>query len=570
MSISPSQARPDGRFDELRTSPPVYPQTTHLSRGVNTALFLGSKRDRIGRMESVKEILQKMSSPTAGELALVEKAYNFAAEAHKSHVRFSGEPYLVHLVETAKGLAELGMGAKTVVAGLLHDAIEDAGVAPETIEKEFGKEIRFLVEGVTKLGRLKYRGAERHLESLRKLLVATGKDARVLIIKLMDRLHNMRTLKYVPAEKRTRIALETLEIYAAIAHRLGMGMVRRQLEDLAFENAFPKEFVETKQLLAERSKETFERLEKMSRTLRKEVAKEGMTGFHSDYRVKGLYSLWRKLERKGGDIDKIYDIAALRVIVKDVPDCYQVLGIVNKLWQPLPNKIKDYIAFPKPNGYQSLHTTVFSGDGGIVEVQIRTEEMHKEAEFGITAHVIYKDPSSAKAAEGRGTSFDWIKSLIPSFRKMTPIPKTDKENDSKRARYGAQGGPEWLEGLSEDLVNPDFETTLKTDIFTARVFVFTPTGDVVDLPSNSSSIDFAYAIHSDIGDHVFASKVNGKMVALDTPLNNGDIVEIVTKKSAAPKQKWLDFAKTTLARRHIRMAMEKAAKEAAPRARKKL
>ncbi len=518
-------------------------------------------------MESVKEILTKMGAPTKEDLALVEKAYNFAAEAHKDHKRFSGEPYLVHLVETAKGLAGLGMGAKTVAAGLLHDSVEDAGVKPEALEKEFGKEIRFLVEGVTKLGRLKYRGAERHRESLRKLLVATGQDARVLIIKLMDRLHNMRTLNWVPEEKRQRIALETLEIYAAIAHRLRIGPLRRELEDLAFEYAFPKEYAETKKLLTERSKETMERLEKMSRTLRHEVAKEGMKGFHSDYRIKGLYSLWRKLARKEGDIEKIYDIAALRIIVKDVPDCYRVLGTVNKLWQPLPNKIKDYIAFPKPNGYQSLHTTVFSGDGGIVEIQIRTEEMHREAEYGITAHVFYKDPSSAKATEGRGTSFDWIKSLIPSFRRNTS--KSDLL-ENKRARYGAQGGPEWLSEFTEGSDDPDFETTLKTDIFTARVFVFTPTGDVVDLPSNSSSIDFAYAIHSDIGDHVFASKVNGKMVALDTPLNNGDIVEIVTKKSAVPKQKWLDFAKTTLARRHIRMAMEKAEKVAAPRAHKKL
>jgi len=523
-------------------------------------------------MESVKEILQKMSSPSPEELALVEKAYNFAAEAHKDHKRFSGEPYLVHLVETAKGLAGLGMGPKTVAAGLLHDAIEDAGVAPETIEKEFGKEIRFLVEGVTKLGRLKYRGAERHRESLRKLLVATGKDARVLIIKLMDRLHNMRTLKYVPEEKRARIALETLEIYAAIAHRLGMGLVRRQLEDLAFEYAFPAEFAETKKLLAGKSKETFGRLEKMSRTLRKEVAKEGITGFHSDYRVKGLYSFWRKLERKGGDVDKVYDIAALRVIVKDVPDCYQVLGIVNKLWQPLPNKIKDYIAFPKPNGYQSLHTTVFSGDGGIVEVQIRTEEMHAEAEYGITAaHVFYKEGDekrgkhpSAKGDSASGGSFDWIKRLIPSFKKPGQKTEEKPKDGVKRARYGAQGGPEWLEDLTEESEDPDFETTLRTDIFTERVFVFTPTGDVVDLPANSSSIDFAYAIHSDIGDHVAGAKVNGKLVPLDTPLHNGDIVEIATKKAAAPKQKWLDFAKTTLARRHIRMALEKEAKSHAP------
>jgi guanosine-3',5'-bis(diphosphate) 3'-pyrophosphohydrolase len=523
-------------------------------------------------MESVKEILQKMGAPTPEDLALVEKAYNFAAEAHKSHMRFSGEPYLVHLVETAKGLAGLGMGPKTVAAGLLHDSIEDAGVAPETIEKEFGKEVRFLVEGVTKLGRLKYHGAERHRESLRKLLVATGKDARVLIIKLMDRLHNMRTLKWVPEEKRVRIALETLEIYAAIAHRLGMGLVRRQLEDLAFEYAFPEEFAETKKLLAGKSKEVFGRLEKMSRTLRKEVAKEGMKGFHSDYRVKGLYSLWRKLQRKGGDIENVYDIAALRVIVNDVPDCYRVLGIVNKLWQPLPNKIKDYIAFPKPNGYKSLHTTVFSGDGGIVEVQIRTAEMHREAEYGITAaHVFYKegegpDTPSARAGGSRQSSFDWIKSLIPSFRKVAPAEQDegDKKEVPARARYGAQGGPEWLEELAEESEDPDFETTLKTDIFTQRVFVFTPTGDVVDLPANSSSIDFAYAIHSDIGDHVAGAKVNGKLVPLDTPLHNGDIVEITTKKAAAPKTKWLDFAKTTLARRHIRMALEKETKSKAP------
>lgn len=527
-------------------------------------------------MESVKDILTKMGAPTKEDLALVEKAYNFAAQAHKDHKRFSGEPYLTHLVETAKGLAGLGLGSKTVAAGLLHDCIEDANIKPETLEAEFGKEIRFLVEGVTKLGRLKYRGAERHRESLRKLLVATGKDARVLIIKLMDRLHNMRTLRHVPEEKRKRIALETLEIYAAIAHRLGMGMVRRQLEDLAFENAFPEEFAETKKLLAEKSKETFERLEKMSRTLRKEIAKEGMTGFHSDYRVKGLYSLWRKLQRKGGDIDKIYDIAALRIIVKDIPDCYRVLGMVNNLWQPLPNKIKDYIAFPKPNGYQSLHTTVFSGDGGIVEVQIRTEEMHREAEYGITAHVIYKEgdgkqPASLMTPSRGGSSFDWIKSLIPSFRKMAPVKKTDaeKEDESKRARYGAQGGPEWLEDLTENSEDPDFETTLRTDIFTARVFVFTPTGDVVDLPANSSPVDFAYAIHSDIGDHTFGAKVNGKLVSLDTTLLNGDIVEIQTKKTAKPKQKWLDIAKTTLARRHIRMALEKEAQAAAPRAHKK-
>lgn len=509
-------------------------------------------------MPEVKEILEKMDSPSAEDTALVQKAYDFAAEAHKDHKRFSGDPYFIHPIETAKGLAGLGMSAKTIAAGLLHDTVEDVGVKPETIEKEFGKEVRFLVEGVTKLGRLKYRGAERHRESLRKLLVATGQDARVLIIKLMDRLHNMRTLSHVPKEKRERIALETLEIYAAIAHRLGMGIVRRELEDLAFEYAYPKEFAETKKLLTERGKETLERLEKMARALRKALAENAITNFRTDYRVKGLYSLWRKLQRKEGDIEKIYDIAALRVIVHDIPDCYRVLGIVNNLWQPLPNKIKDYIAFPKPNGYQSLHTTVFSGDGGIVEIQIRTEAMHREAEYGITAHVTYKEDPDAPVARSGGarTSFDWIKSLIPSFRRQVAHP-SKKDLKSERARYGGAAMPEWLQELGDEQNDPDFETTLRTDIFSQRVFVFTPTGDVVDLPVRATPIDFAYAIHSDIGDHIFGVKVNNKLVQLDTILHNGDIVEIVTKKTASPKQKWLDFAKTTLARRHIRNALDK-------------
>jgi len=503
-------------------------------------------------MATLKDILGKMSAPSKEDKALVEKAYDFAAEAHKDHKRFSGEPYLVHLTETAKGLAELGMSAKTIAAGLLHDSIEDVGTTPVELDREFGKEVRFLVEGVTKLGRYKYRGAERHRESLRKLLVATGQDARVLIIKLMDRLHNMRTLKYVPAEKRQRIALETLEIYAAIAHRLGIGLVRRELEDLAFEYAFPEEQAAVKKLVVERSKETQERLERMSRTLRKELAKNGMSKFRLGHRVKGLWSLAQKIKRKGGDIEKVYDIAAVRVIVATIEDCYRVLGLVHNLWQPMPNKIKDYIAFPKPNGYQGLHTTVFAGDGGIVEVQIRTEEMHHESEFGIAAHVAYKEIGK----DGDRTSFDWIKSLIPSLRRS----REDEESSLPRptqSRYGAPSAPEWLAELPEEVEDADFETTLKTDLFTHRVFVFTPKGDVVDLPSGCTPLDFAYAIHSDIGDRVFAAKLNGKLVTLDTILHNGDIVEIQTKKSAHPTKKWLDFAKTTLARRHIRLALEK-------------
>ncbi len=517
-------------------------------------------------MDGAKEIIALMASPSAEDTALVQKAYVFAEGAHKDHKRFSGEPYITHLIETAKSLAEIGMGAKTIAAGLLHDSIEDTGVKPAAIEKEFGKEILFLIDGVTKLGHLKYRGTERHRESLRKLLVATGKDVRVLIIKLMDRLHNMRTLQHVPEEKRKRIALETLEIYAAIAHRLGMGVVRKELEDLAFKYAYPEEYAEAQKLLTEKSKETQERLEEMTRSLKKELAKDNFKNFETDYRVKGLWSLWQKLKRKGGDVAKVYDIAALRVVVENLADCYRVLGIVNNLWQPLPNKIKDYIAFPKPNGYKSLHTTVFAGDGGIVEVQIRTREMHREAQFGIAAHVIYKErEGGAESARGRGSSFDWIRSLIPGFRRSAKNGGEAEEDTLKpsRARYGSASTPEWLSSLEDnELDDPDFETAAREDIFSHRVFVFTPVGDVVDLPAKATPIDFAYAIHSDLGDHVAGAKVNGKMVPLETELHNGDIVEIQAKKSARPKTKWLDFAKTTLARRHIRNALDQ---ENAPR-----
>jgi len=375
----------------------------------------------------------------------------------------------------------------------------------------------------------------------------------------------MRTLEHVPPEKRKRIALETLEIYAAIAHRLGMGVVRKELEDLAFRWAYPEEYAEAQKLLTEKSKETQGRLEEMTRTLKKELAKNEITQFETDFRVKGLWSLWQKLKRKEGDVAKVYDIAALRVVVENVADCYRVLGIVNNLWQPLPYKIKDYIAFPKPNGYQSLHTTVFAGDGGIVEVQIRTREMHRDAQFGITAHVVYKERGKgapADPARGRGSSFDWIRSLLPGFRRSSAQDKGGNKDavvaaKPARARYGSAPVPEWLNGLEEnELEDPDFDTAVRGDIFSHRVFVFTPNGDVVDLPVAATPIDFAYAIHSDLGDHVAGAKVNSKLVPLDTQLHNGDIVEIQTKKNAGPKTKWLDFAKTTLARRHIRNALE--------------
>ncbi len=456
---------------------------------------------------------------------LVSRAYRYAEHAHSTQQRYSGAPYFVHVSACAKTLATLGLDAPTIAAGLLHDVLEDAQVPPETIEKEFGKEILFLVDGVTKLGKLKYRGLERHAESLRKLFISTAKDVRVILIKLADRLHNMSTLAFVPPEKRQRIALETLEIYAPLANRLSMGKLKGYLEDYAFPYAYPKEFREVEALIKERSKGTEKKLMKLYRTLQKKLAEEGIIGVRGEYRVKRTYSLFRKLQKYDMDLSRIYDIAAVRVIVPSVADCYRALGVIHSVWRPLPGRIKDYIAFPRPNGYQSLHTTVFTGDGDVAEIQIRTEEMNREATLGIAAHYSYKESGNQKKTKKpRKGKVDWVHELL-----------------------------EWHEHLESG----EFLDTLKTDFFTDRVFVFTPKGDVVDLPIDSSPIDFAYAIHSAIGEHASAAKVNGKLVSLDTPLKNGDIVTIETKESAKPSSKWLAYAKTTMARRHIKIALQK-------------
>jgi len=502
----------------------------------------------------IKEITDLMASPSPEDIALITKAYLFAEKAHKDHKRFSGEPYFEHLFQTAKELAKTGMGPRTIATGFLHDSIEDVGISRETIRTEFGPDILFLVEGVTKLGQLKYKGAERHTESLRKLFVATSQDLRVLIIKLMDRLHNMRTLKYVPERKRKRIAEETIEIFAPLAHRLGMGLVRRELEDLAFPYVNPEEHKKTQELLKQKSKALLADLEALNKSLKREMGLAGITNLRTDFRVKGLYSLFRKLKRKG-DIEKIYDVSALRVIVGTVGECYQTLGIIHAHWRPLPGKIKDYIAFPKPNGYQSLHTTVFTGKGSIVEIQIRTEQMHQEAEYGIASHVLYKqDTEGKKVSHGKQTNFEWLRQLLP---RISPIaPRGAKQTPTASSGIAA---PEWVRSLgeNEDTEGNEYIDSLKGDFFNHRVFVFTPKGDVVDLPVNSSPIDFAYAIHSDIGDHMAGVKVNGKMVTLETTLHNGDIVEIQTRNSARPTAKWLELVKTTLAARHIRNALAK-------------
>ena len=492
-------------------------------------------------MTSVKEIQKEMQGASEKELALVKEAYAFAKKAHDGHTRYSREPYFMHPAAVAKKLAEFGADGSVVAAGLLHDTVEDVGASEEEIEKLFGKDVRFLVHGVTKLGKHKYRGMKRHAESLRRLLVATSADIRVLLIKLVDRYHNMTTIDHVPERKRKRIAIETLEIYAPIADRLGMGLMKRDLEDLSFPHVDPDAYTHTLEVMKQKSKENEDGLKKIQRTLRKELAKGSITNFSTELRVKGLYSLYQKLERKDKDITKIFDIAALRIIVKDVNDCYAALGIVHNLFKPIPGKIKDYIAFPKPNGYQSLHTTVMTGNAGIVEVQIRTEEMHRSAKYGIASHISYKQLGDSNKKTFETLARTWMGELIPKVNKEV------KQSAST---------PTWIADLAEAQTalseSDEFLQGVKEDVTSYRVFVFTPRGDVIDLPVDSSPIDFAYAIHSDIGDHLAGAKVNGKLVSLDTKLKNGDRVEIMTRKNAAPTEKWLDMVKTSIARKSIR------------------
>ncbi|HBM45687.1 MAG: (P)ppGpp synthetase [Parcubacteria group bacterium GW2011_GWF2_38_76] len=479
--------------------------------------------DNTNDLRAIFDLMQKHSEE---DEKLITKAYKFAKEAHKNFERLSGDPYIVHLVGTAKNLAEIKADAETIAAGLLHDVLEDTTTKKEDVVREFGDDITFMIEGVTKLGKIKYHGVERHAESLRKLFIATARDIRVLLIKLADRLNNAATLESlhkVRPEKSRRIALETLEIYAPLANRLGMGHIKGELEDLAFPYILPNEYKETVRLRQKKSKEIMKRLEKINRLLCKRLAKAGITKFKTDFRVKHIYSLFLKLQKKNMDIDKIYDLSALRIMVPTTEDCYRVLGIIHNTWRPLPERLKDYIAVPKPNGYQSIHTVIFTGDGGIVEIQIRSEQMHNEAEYGIAAHLAYDESGKKKTGGELSKKLKWITQLI-----------------------------EWQKGVHE---SESFLDNLKTDFFNNQIFVFTPKGDVVELPEGASPLDFAYLIHTDIGSHAFGAKVNGKMASFDTALKNGDIVEIITREKSTPSPKWLEYAKTSEAIKRIRISL---------------
>lgn len=451
---------------------------------------------------------------------LITKACEFAKKAHDGQLRNSGEPYYNHVFATGINLAILKMDADTIAAGIMHDVLEDTKITEEEMTKEFGEHITKLVQGVTKLGKLRYSGMERHVESLRKFFIAMADDIRVVIIKLCDRLHNIQTLQYVKPEKQKRIALETIELHARLADRLGMGRLKAELEDAAFPYVYPDEY--------EKTVELFNSLNPISETATEVVVKkleEELNIFdvkieRIDSRIKHLYSLWQKLKRNKMDITKIYDVVALRILVPQIGDCYQALGVIHGLYRPVPGRFKDYIAVPKPNGYQSLHTTIFSGDGDTLEIQIRTKEMHQEAEYGIASHLGYKEVGKNVSEQELKKKISWTKDLL-----------------------------EWQKDIEH---HKDFLSNLKTDFFENRVFVFTPKGDVIDLPEGSSAIDFAYSIHSKIGDHISGAKINGRLVPLESVLKNRDVVEIEVKESASPKRKWIDMARTTIAKRKIR------------------
>ncbi|MBI4280729.1 bifunctional (p)ppGpp synthetase/guanosine-3',5'-bis(diphosphate) 3'-pyrophosphohydrolase [Candidatus Uhrbacteria bacterium] len=458
-----------------------------------------------------------------GDLTLVERAFLFAKKAHQGQLRQTGEPYINHVIATARRLADWHFSPTIVAAGLLHDVPEDTPYSIEEIRKQFPKDIAAIVAAETKLSTLRYQGVERYAENLRKFILAMVRDVRVLFVKFADRAHNLETLSALPEHKRRRIALETLEIYAPIANRLGMGEIRGLLEDLSFPYVLPEEHLWLTNLIKGKFEEKEQRLKTVKEEIKKELAKAKISALDVHGRTKHLFSLYRKLLRYDRDLSKVYDLVAIRIIVPTVSDCYTVLGIIHQRWKPLKGRIKDYIAQPKPNGYQSLHTTVFTDEGEIVEFQIRTKEMHEEAEFGIAAHWRYKEHGEAGQPKHHHR-LRWLEELAHIQKEL---------HDRK----------EFLETIEE----------LKIDAFQNRIFVFTPRGDVLDLPEQSTPIDFAYAIHTDLGDHCSGARINGAMAALETKLNSGDIIEIVTDaKRRGPSPDWLKFVRTRHARQTIK------------------
>jgi guanosine-3',5'-bis(diphosphate) 3'-pyrophosphohydrolase len=462
---------------------------------------------------------QILSYSPSADLDLVRKAYQFAKEAHSGQHRVSGELFIFHPLGVAKILADLELDLTTIAAGLLHDVAEDTDYTIEDIERNFGSEIALLVDGVTKLGKLEFKTKEeQQAENLRKMFFAMAKDIRIILIKLADRLHNMRTLKSMPKEKQREKAIETIDIFAPLAHRLGISKVKWELEDLAFRYLESNHYYELVEKVAKKRQERENHINKMIDILRERLTSSGLTAeIHG--RPKHFYSIYKKMKDQNISFEQIYDLTAVRVIVNTVKDCYGALGVIHTLWKPIPGRFKDYVAMPKPNMYQSLHTTVIDSLGDPLEIQIRTYEMHKTAEYGIAAHWRYKEGDKNNSEFERKLS--WLREILDWQREL---------RDAK-----------------------DFMETLRIDLFTDEVYVFTPKGDVIDLPMGSCPIDFAYRIHTDIGNRCIGAKVNGKMIPLDYKLANGDIIEIVTSgHSNGPSRDWLNIVRSPQAKNKIR------------------
>lgn len=475
--------------------------------------------------EDLEEIIKKnYKNPN---LKLIQEAFAMANHAHAGKFRESGHPFITHPLATACKLAEMKLGLNVVAAGLLHDVVEDTEISSDDITEKFGEEITFLVESVTKLKQVKYQGVDRYIENLRRMFMAMAMDVRVVFIKFADRLHNLRTLYARPEAKQLRIGREVIEIYGPIASRLGMGEMKGDLEDSAFAYAYPEDFQKTIELYEKYVTPKKPYVKEVIALTQNTLEEAGIPTLSVHGRAKRLYSLYKKLERYDNDITKIHDLVAIRVVVTDVADCYTILGILHNQWTPLPGRIKDYISQPKPNGYRSLHTTVFCKGGQIVEFQIRTQEMHELAEYGIAAHWRYKETGSNK---------------IKNIRWMEELSIINKEISDKK---------NYLEKLE----------SLKIDVFRDRIFVFTPKGDVIDLPENATPIDFAYFIHTDIGNKATTCKINDKMANLNTELKSGDICEIIIDKNRkAPNADWLKFVKTNNARSKIKNATKNSVK----------
>jgi GTP diphosphokinase / guanosine-3',5'-bis(diphosphate) 3'-diphosphatase len=461
-------------------------------------------------------------SPEA-DLELLRRAYEFSAIEHKGQVRHSGEPYLVHPLEVADILAEMKLDGVAIAAGLLHDVVEDTLTTPERIAELFGPEVAHVVEGVTKIGAIPFSSSEeRQAENFRKMLLAMVDDIRVILVKLADRLHNMRTLRHLPEERRTKIAQETIDIYAPIANRLGMSKIKNELEELAFKYLEPKAFDTLRSKVDARRKHADSVIEELTRTLRAKLQDAPVPIIQLDGRIKRLYSIHQKLKRQKIDLERVYDFVALRVVTQSVKDCYAALGIIHQTWSPVPGRIKDFIAMPRPNGYQSLHTSVVSEHGVPFEVQIRTEEMHRHAEEGIAAHWKYKEGRVGDHRDER--YFHWMRQLLE---------------------------------VQQEVRDPqEFLQNLKIDLYPEEVYIFTPKGEVKSLPRGATAVDFAYAVHTDVGHQCVGARINGRMVPLRTRLQNGDIVEIITQTGHKPSRDWLTFVGTSRARSKVRHVLQ--------------